>query len=84
MYTYYQDYKTKKERMLEKEQEIVGIIKEWMKYNKCPPTMRELTLAVGFKSPSTTYEYLIRMKNKGVLSWEEKKTRTLHLVETTG
>lgn len=78
---YPDDYKTKKDRMLEKEMELVCLIKKWWANEKYAPTMKELTEAVGFKSTSTTHNYLMSLKNKGIVTWEEKKGRTIKIVK---
>jgi len=81
MLSYYHQDKSKKDRMEEKELQILEVIESWIAKKKCPPTMRELTTKIGFGSTSTTYQYLIRMRSKGLISWDEKKTRTLRILE---
>ena len=73
--------KTKKERMEEKEKEIIHAIKNWVDKKKCPPSVRELTKLVSFKSTSTTFAYLNRMKEKGLVTWDKSSPRTLRLLE---
>ncbi|ECD6517334.1 transcriptional regulator [Salmonella enterica subsp. enterica] len=73
--------KPKKERMEEKEKEIIQAIQVWVDKKKSPPSMRELTKLVSFKSTSTTFEYLTRMRNKGLITWDKSSPRTLRLLQ---
>lgn len=79
LYNYHE--KPKKERIQEKEEEILNSIESWVEKKKRPPSMRELTRLVHFKSTSTTYAYLKRMQEKGILTWDEKSPRTLRLLQ---
>ena len=81
MSNYYpEDYKSKKDRMLEKEQEIKEIINTWYEKQHRAPSMKELAEEAGFKSTSTAHAYVKRMKEKGVVSWQDNKVRTLHVL----
>jgi repressor LexA len=79
---YYEyDYKSLKERMDEKDMDILKFIKKSINRNKYSPSVREITKAVGFKSTSTTFSYLHRLKKKELINWEPKVGRTIYIVE---
>lgn len=44
-----------------------------------PPTVREISAAVG-RSVSTTHKTLEKLKEKGFVTWEPTKCRTIQLV----
>lgn len=78
---YYEDRRPLKERMLEREQQILKVISALIKKGNHSPSVREITKAAGLNSTSTTYEYLKRLQAKGLVDWEPKKIRTLHIVQ---
>lgn len=78
---YYEDRRPLKERMEEKEQEILKVVSKLIQKKKNSPSVREITKAAGLNSTSTTYEYLKRLQAKGLVDWEPKKIRTLHIVK---
>jgi repressor LexA len=78
---YYEDRRPLKERMEEKEQEILKVISNLIHKGTHSPSVREITKAAGLNSTSTTYEYLKRLQAKGLVNWEPKKIRTLHIVK---
>lgn len=45
-----------------------------------PPTVREIADKIG-RSVSTTYKTLIKLKEKGYITWEDTKCRTIRLVQ---
>ncbi|CAM4108774.1 transcriptional regulator [Mesobacillus thioparans] len=78
---YYGERKPLKERMEEKEKEILGVIAKLLKKGNHPPSVREITRAAGMNSTSTTFEYLKRLQKKGLIDWEPKKIRTLKIIK---
>lgn len=64
---------------LEKQQQILDYIIEHSKDKGYPPTVREICLAVGLKSPSTVHGYINRLKKRGLLEKENSKTRALRI-----
>lgn len=66
-----------------KQNNIIEAIKDITLAKGYPPTFRELGEEVGLKSSSTVMGYLVRLKAKGVVDWEEGKTRTLRIMENS-
>jgi SOS-response transcriptional repressor LexA len=64
------------QELTEKQQQIYDYIAS------CPicPTMAEVADAAGVSAPAIR-EHLIRMKNKGVITWDERKSRTIRIVK---
>jgi len=48
----------------------------------CPicPTMAEVADAAGI-SVNVTREHMLRMKTKGVITWDERKARTIRIIK---
>lgn len=45
-----------------------------------PPTVREIAAEIG-RSVSTTHKTLIKLREKGYITWEDSKCRTIRLVQ---
>ncbi|ETB71194.1 transcriptional regulator [Bacillus sp. CPSM8] len=65
---------------MKKSEQILEAIDELTKEKGFPPSVREIGERVGLKSSSTTKGHLDRLRKKGLVDWEEGKTRTLHLL----
>ena len=61
--------------------ELYGWIKEYMKNFQHSPTIRQMMVAMGLKSPAPIQSRLKHLQEKGYISWQEGKARTLQLVE---
>ena len=57
----------------------VQIYQYLAKHRGAPPTIREISAAVG-RSVSTTHKTLEKLKEKGFVTWESTKYRTVKLV----
>ena len=66
--------------MSERQQKIYDFIKKHIKENQYAPTIREITTAVGLKSPSTVHGHLDRMRDKGYIDFVNSSPRTLRIV----
>jgi SOS-response transcriptional repressor LexA len=62
--------------LTEKQQQIYDYIAS------CPicPTIAEVADAAGI-SVNCAREHMLRMKNKGVITWDERKSRTIRIVK---
>lgn len=67
--------------MTKKQLEVYNNIKNFIKENSYPPTVRELCKLIGIKSSSSVQAHLYKLKNKGFITWEEGKTRTLKIIK---
>ncbi|WP_027364467.1 transcriptional repressor LexA [Desulfotruncus alcoholivorax] len=67
--------------LTQQEIDILNFIKQHVKENGYPPTVREIGKAVGFKSSSTVHGYLHRLDKKGAIKLDPTKPRALVIVE---
>ena len=61
--------------------ELYGWIKEYMKNFQHSPSIRQMMQAMGLKSPAPIQSRLKHLQEKGYISWQEGKARTLKLVD---
>jgi repressor LexA len=64
-----------------RQREILAWIKVSTATNGFSPTIREIGLAVGLSSASTTYHHLIELQRKGFIRRHLHSARTITLVE---
>ena len=70
-----------KENLTEAQEELYGWIKDYMKDFKHSPSIRQMMQAMGLKSPAPIQSRLKHLQEKGFISWQEGKARTLQIVE---
>lgn len=68
-------------KMTEKQEKIYNIIKEFIKKNGYSPTVREIGEIAKLKSSSTIFEYLRILEDKGYITSEKGKPRTIRVVK---
>ena len=61
--------------------ELYGWIKNYMKEFKHSPSIRQMMQAMGLKSPAPIQSRLKHLQDKGYISWQEGKARTLQIVD---
>ena len=61
--------------------ELYGWIKEYMKNFQHSPSIRQMMQAMGLKSPAPIQSRLKHLQEKGYISWQEGKARTLQVVD---
>ena len=61
--------------------ELYGWIKSYMKDFQHSPSIRQMMQAMGLKSPAPIQSRLKHLQEKGYISWQEGKARTLKLVD---
>ena len=61
--------------------ELFVWIKSYMKDFKHSPSIRQMMQAMGLKSPAPIQSRLKHLQEKGFISWQEGKARTLQLVD---
>jgi len=66
------------------EERVLQAITDLIDQRGYSPTDREITCILGHKSPSTTALYRIRLQDRGLLTWESGKPRTLRVVRHGG
>ena len=61
--------------------ELYGWIKNYMKNFQHSPSIRQMMEAMGLKSPAPIQSRLKHLQEKGYISWQEGKARTMQLVD---
>ena len=61
--------------------ELYGWIKEYIKNFQHSPSIRQMMQAMGLKSPAPIQSRLKHLQEKGYISWQEGKARTLQIVD---
>tara|TARA_B100001989_G_scaffold239357_1_gene203511 strand:+ start:644 stop:1261 length:618 start_codon:yes stop_codon:yes gene_type:complete len=67
--------------LTEAQNELYGWIKEYIKDFQHSPSIRQMMQAMGLKSPAPIQSRLKHLQEKGYISWQEGKARTLQLVD---
>lgn len=71
---------TERPALKPREQKILDYMKEEIRTNGYPPTVREICAAIGIKSTSTCHKDIASLVSKGYLQKQNSKTRTLVIV----
>ena len=61
--------------------ELYDWIKDYMKNFKHSPSIRQMMQAMGLKSPAPIQSRLKHLQEKGYISWQEGKARTMQIVD---
>ena len=64
--------------------ELYGWIKHYMKNFQHSPSIRQMMQAMGLKSPAPIQSRLKHLQDKGYISWQEGKARTMQIVDEIG
>ena len=67
--------------LTEAQNELYEWIKNYMRDFKHSPSIRQMMEAMGLKSPAPIQSRLKHLQEKGYISWQEGKARTLQLVD---
>jgi len=67
--------------LTEAQNELYGWIKNYMKDFQHSPSIRQMMQAMGLKSPAPIQSRLKHLQEKGYISWQEGKARTLQIVD---
>lgn len=68
-------------QLTEAQDELYKWIKNYVKDFQHSPSIRQMMLAMGLKSPAPIQSRLKHLQEKGYISWQEGKARTLQLIE---
>ena len=72
---------SRESNLTEAQNELYGWIKGYMKEFKHSPSIRQMMGAMGLKSPAPIQSRLKHLQEKGYISWQEGKARTLQVVD---
>ena len=67
--------------LTEAQNELYRWIKDYMKNFQHSPSIRQMMQAMGLKSPAPIQSRLKHLQEKGFISWQEGKARTLQLAD---
>ena len=67
--------------LTEAQNELYGWIKNYLKDFQHSPSIRQMMDAMGLKSPAPIQSRLKHLQEKGYISWQEGKARTLQVVD---
>ena len=63
--------------------ELYSWIRDYMREFRHSPSIRQMMQAMGLKSPAPIQSRLKHLQEKGFISWQEGKARTLKILEET-
>ena len=63
--------------------EILSFIESYWDENGYAPSVRDICAALGFKSPATAAHYLRRMREQGLVEYEDRIPRTVRVAPWT-
>ena len=69
------------DNLTQAQNELYGWIKDYMKNFKHSPSIRQMMQAMGLKSPAPRQSRLKHLQEKGYISWQEGKARTMQIVD---
>ena len=69
------------ENLTDAQNELYGWIKNYMREFRHSPSIRQMMQAMGLKSPAPIQSRLKHLQEKGYISWQEGKARTLQIVD---
>ena len=70
-----------KANLTQAQNELYEWIKKYMKDFQHSPSIRQMMEAMGLKSPAPIQSRLRHLQEKGFISWQEGKARTLQIIE---
>ena len=69
------------DNLTQAQNELFEWIKSYMQDNRHSPSIRQMMQAMGLKSPAPIQSRLKHLQEKGYISWQEGKARTMQIVE---
>ena len=67
--------------LTEAQNELYSWIKDYLREHHHSPSIRQMMQAMGLKSPAPIQSRLKHLQDKGFISWQEGKARTMQIVE---
>ncbi len=72
---------TENDNLTQAQEELYRWIRDYMKDFQHSPSIRQMMQAMGLKSPAPIQSRLKHLQEKGYISWQEGKARTLQIVD---
>ena len=74
------EYRKRKYQCMEKpEEKVYQFLVEYISQHMYPPSVKEIAVGIGLRSQSNIPEYLERLKDRGLIDGEPKKSRAIRL-----
>jgi len=70
-------------KLTKRQQEILEYIKTFIKQNHFPPSIRDIAAHFTLASAGGVHKHLNNLKKKGVLTFENNISRSIHVLETS-
>lgn len=67
--------------LTERQREILAWLVRYIGEHGYSPTLREMCLAFNFASPNGAMCHLVPLARKGWITWNEKQSRTIRVLE---
>lgn len=67
------------EHLTKRQADALAFIARFCDENGFAPTVREVGAAIGHASPSSTHATLSELRERGLITWNEKTFRTLRI-----
>ena len=69
------------DNLTDAQNELYGWIKDYMRDFQHSPSIRQMMQAMGLKSPAPIQSRLKHLQEKGYISWQEGKARTMQIID---
>lgn len=69
------------EELTQREKNVLNLIIGFISINGYPPTIREIGKLSGLSSPASSKSIIDKLKNKGYISYIEKRNRTIIILK---
>ncbi len=72
---------TPRNDLTKKQSEALEVIREWMAQHNYSPSYRDVMRGMGIKSPATAYNHVQTLRDKGYITIDEKRMRSVELTD---
>lgn len=69
-------------KLTEKQRRVLLTIDQYINMHGYSPSIRDVGQILNIHSSSTVYSYLERLKEKGYITWEPERPRTMQILKT--
>ena len=73
--------KSSEDNLTDAQSELYGWIKNYLRDFQHSPSIRQMMQAMGLKSPAPIQSRLKHLQEKGYISWQEGKARTMQIID---
>lgn len=68
--------------LTDRDQKVLRVVQKFIERKGYPPSVRQIARVLGLKSSSGVHKSLVRLREEGLVQWEEGQLRTLHLTSS--